>query len=257
MIKIGVVLLLLIFYSSEIFGQGSPIDTVKADRTDRYPEKSTCQLIVKRRTIKTLWLWKITNQSTGFFIDSNLVVTNAHNLYSSFWSKVTDIEVNRGRNKDDFPFKRDSINGSKNIKNHVRVSENYRFVMSSEKRARYDYAVLYVSPKVKPDSVLSLKPSASLFYNGRKIEVLGYPGVSKSGSELYSSKGTIKNENKWNVYYNVYTETGSSGSPVLILEAGKHHVIGIHAFPNKGVKITSAIIKQIEGWQVELTKYNF
>lgn len=236
--------------------RAQPLPTAIVDSTKKFPSNAVCQLIVKRKGVKSLWMWNTVNQSTGFYIDSNMLLTNAHNLYSNFWSRVISIEVYRGRNGDVFPFLSDTVLGRKEVKKCVRVCDKYRFMMRAENRARYDYAVAYVNPKEKPDNPLELNFSTSLLFEGRKVQVIGYPGEAKSGKDQYQSTGKYYGETKWNIYYDLFTETGNSGSPVILNNQGETVAVGIHAFTGKGVRISQKVMEDINWWKQELSTPN-
>ena len=122
-----------------------------------------------------------------------------------------------------------------------------------ENGARFDYAVVKVSSRQKVQEFLALKTAIPIAYEGKALATIGYPGETLNGKRQYLSKGKFLNSNQHNIYYqNVFTEKGNSGSPVITDNYGEKVVIGVHAFPNKAVKISSTVIQQIDQWKIEL-----
>ena len=136
-LTIGLIILISAALPLKTYAQQSKIDTTFIDDTRISPHSAVCQLIVYRRSVKSLWLWKTRNQSTAFYIDTNLILTNAHNVYSSFWSKVISVEVHRGKVENSSPFGVDILNGGNVAERYIRVPEEYSFLKSAGKRGAF------------------------------------------------------------------------------------------------------------------------
>jgi V8-like Glu-specific endopeptidase len=232
--------------------------SMKVENTSDIPFSVVCQLEVQRKSIKTLWLWKSKHQSTGFFITPNTIMTNAHNVYSNFFTRVTDININPGRNLDFIALDPKTIVGRKQVKNTVKIPKEYSFYQVSSRRVNHDYAIIQLANYSTFNNIaFELAKVDSLVSVNDNVIILGYPGETKSGKEQYLAEGKLTSINDKTIEYNISTETGNSGSPVYVFSNGIYYVIGVHAFPNQATKINREVIEKIKAWTTHSTNPNY
>lgn len=234
------------------------------ENTTDYPNNLVCRLTIKRRTAKTLWLFKRDMNSTGFFITPNVILTNGHNVASNMWTKVVAISVYPGYNKgvsvqDEF-----SIEKRKNVKKVVVVPKKYSLTKSKKKRFPFDYALIYLgnykSPnedslqlhKLDPlldDSVYTIGYPAAMFSDSSN-HMSRTQGVNTIGGVQYFTSGDLKKDKftSRRIFYFTCTKGGNSGSPVLINRGEDAHVVGIHNAEHSGVRVTDEVIETIDRW---------
>lgn len=254
--KLPVVLLclMLLFYSNDLWSQ-SP-DTTRIRNTTVYPNNAICHLQITRRSYKTLWLFNKSFTSTGFLIGDRIVLTNAHNVHSNFFSKVTSIKVSRGREDQTFPYPPIGMRRHKVVATHVRTPKAYGFAQRASRRAKNDYALIHLPESVNPGGFLKIVSADSAELRKAPLTILGYPGKAKegftNGDRQFQSRGIFESLMAENMFYDIWTQTGNSGSPVFADIDGAFVVVGIHAFPGKAVRITPAVLDQITRWIAEL-----
>ena len=123
-----------------------------------------------------------------------------------------------------------SLNKEKKVLNLL--LNNQRKFYSNNK---YDITIIEIKPKddgINLDYFFDVKinndyPNTN--YKEKSIYLLHYP----KGQNLSFSDGVIKNilTNNYTIYHSCSTESGSSGSPLLILDSNK--VIGLHTGAKK------------------------
>lgn len=193
-------------------------------------------------------------RGTGFIIDDYAVLTAAH--------------VITAENKDE------------KIKD-IYIYAGYKFDNSSEETARviksYVLADWINNPNINHDMALLIldKPLGKTFEKlniidraliGEVINTIGYPGKDngevRKGNQYYSSGKIVKVTNN-NIFYDLDTEGGQSGSPIF---NENKEVIAIHTNGfdkrnsykfNLGLRLTSNNIETINEWKNELKIENF
>jgi V8-like Glu-specific endopeptidase len=77
---------------------------------------------------------------------------------------------------------------------------------------------------------------------------------------LYSHSGPIEKVEERAIYYNIDTKEMQSGSPVFLKKDGRFGVVGVHKgyggktkHLNVATRVTTAMVKQIEGWAKEMS----
>ena len=96
-------------------------------------------------------------------------------------------------------------------------------------------------------------------FSDKKLEMLlvntsGYPvEAAKPFATQWFNGGRIKSAEKDHITYMIDTEGGQSGSPIFFYEKETEErlVVAIHTtgyYPNRGVRITDALLDVIEGW---------
>ena len=137
------------------------------------------------------------------------------------------------------------------------------------------YAVMKGWPKTGADvAAISVLPEEGRFADGfgeplgyfgvaaftdKKLEMLlvntsGYPvEAAKPFATQWFNGGRIKSAEKDHITYMIDTEGGQSGSPIFFYEKETEErlVVAIHTtgyYPNRGVRITEALLDVIQGW---------
>jgi V8-like Glu-specific endopeptidase len=87
------------------------------------------------------------------------------------------------------------------------------------------------------------------------VNTSGYPfeGANKPFATQWFNGGRIKSAKADHITYMIDTEGGQSGSPIFFYEKETQQrlVVAIHTtgyYPNRGVRITEALLKVIKGW---------
>jgi glutamyl endopeptidase len=229
------------------------INVSKVFNTEADPYKYICNQRILRKGIKSLWLWSYPMKSTGVFITPNIILTNAHNTHSNFFSYITKVTITPAKNGDIEPFGNHTILGRKNLKNLIKVPKEYGFSQKAKKRAKYDYALIYL-----PDAnFYQNSDSGNIFTYGKcidyakeddSISICGYPGKPKSGIEQYYGDGSLEKIKDKTILHNFWTATGNSGSPIWVNADGRKVVIGVHCFPKKATRIDQEVYDNITYW---------
>jgi glutamyl endopeptidase len=202
-------------------------DTVMA------PYRNVCQLEVLRG--RNRWF-----SSTGFFISPNVVLTAAHNVFSTPLSRVNAVTITPGRNKEEIPFGGIDLYGA-NCQSAIECFSQYRMGARPVVRKQFDVAVIVL----KPDAIGSLvnwtyhsdfelAMSVNLM-NEESLHIAGYPAYGELNPsfdgtvpvyDVAGSRGIDRNY----IFHDLDTETGNSGSPVWVERNGKRIVVGVHTF---------------------------
>ena len=173
---------------------------------------------------------------SGVMIGPDTILTAAHNLYDddtqSWASSVTAVPaMDEGAEKygifsasDYWIFKPYKENGN----------------------SAYDIAVLRLEQAV-PDEVGSLSVSSAVAV-GDRVQVAGYPAVSDSKyGNMYTMFDTISNTEDQFLSYQIDTEAGQSGSPVL---NSQNEIVGIHILgssrANHARRVDAEVIDMID-----------
>ena len=86
------------------------------------------------------------------------------------------------------------------------------------------------------------------------VNTSGYPvEAAKPFATQWFNGGRIKSAEKDHITYMIDTEGGQSGSPIFFYEKETEErlVVAIHTtgyYPNRGVRITEALLDVIQGW---------
>ena len=154
---------------------------------------------------------------TGVLVGPDLVLTAAHNVYDTARGKWTqDVWATPAQNGDATPY--GSYQASR-----VFILKNYQEEKTGNKDS-YDMALTKLSKPV--DVRVGYLPLTTVVPLGSKIQVAGYPFASdwKIGF-LYSMWGQVSAQDGNLIQYQIDTESGQSGSPVL---NEKNEIVAVH-----------------------------
>ena len=91
-----------------------------------------------------------------------------------------------------------------------------------------DITIVEIISKDKIEDEYFLLPNINkIDYINKDIYIIQYPG----GNDLSYSEGKIKEINNYEIIYDASTQSGSSGSPILLKDTKE--IIGIHKQGNK------------------------
>ncbi|MEB6226448.1 trypsin-like peptidase domain-containing protein [Mammaliicoccus sciuri] len=193
-------------------------------------------------------------RGTGFIIDDYAVLTAAHVITAENKNeKIKDIYIYAG-----YKFDNSSEETARVIKSYVLAD------WINNPNINHDMALLILDkPLGKTFEKLNIIDRALI---GEVINTIGYPGKDngevRKGNQYYSSGKIVKVTNN-NIFYDLDTEGGQSGSPIF---NENKEVIAIHTNGfdkrnsykfNLGLRLTSNNIETINEWKNELKIENF
>ncbi|PNZ84461.1 serine peptidase, S1 family [Staphylococcus microti] len=182
---------------------------------------------------------------TGAMINKNTVLTAAHNVYDFASKSFADqITVLAGVAPGKLPLGTASV---------IQKFVPKEWINSGS--SEHDFAVL------KLDNDLGNKTGFFTFSSdvsiNQPIQIAGYPGDKESNTQ-YSGKGKLIRVTDHNLYYDVDTYNGESGSPIL---NDKNLIIGVHtAGPggyNFGTRINTAKLALIKQWSADIQELKY
>lgn len=180
-------------------------------------ERSEVENSEKKPYSSISFIYSLDSICTGTIIDYDKVLTAAHCVYNpdtkQFYRNST---IYPGVNKDEFPFESaDSI--------EYIVPEPYIHSGNS----KFDYAIIKLDKPIG-QNIEKLDIKNIKYTKGKPIKVIGYPvdKLEETGTvSQYEMNGRVLSEDIFNLYYDIDTTSGQSGSPIL---NSKNEVIGIH-----------------------------
>lgn len=226
----------------------APVDTVLISDGTIAPYHGIAQQVVRRRGIKSAFIWTYGKTSTGFFIGPHLLLTNAHNMHSVFGSKVVRLAAHSGRTGERIgPVSR--LLGRKQVREATWIPEAYGWNDFGN-----DYAIVRFPPDQPVQySVFELALAQGNIQVGDSIYLAGYPAETRSGEALYLSRGVITEINEHTFHYTNWSERGNSGSPVWIKKNGKYLIVGVHAGGTStrrtAKKVDEELLRTVKDWQ--------
>lgn len=196
----------------------------------------------------------ISSAGTAFLVGPSTVLTAGHCVYSKD-KTVTAIQFIPGMNGTSRPY--GTIQATE-----IHVPAAFRRAVNDDDLAnqiKYDYAVLELESAVGNQLGYFGLGGYSTKYDldyltGRQATIAGYPGYY--GNLLYRHKATIAafNSDGYVMYYDMDTEGGQSGSPVIFPISNNYYVVGIHtraysAMYNQGRYITKNIYELVNKYK--------
>lgn len=173
--------------------------------TTSFPYRTSCLLVITYPSGIAY--------GSGNLISNNTIITAGHCVYDKgYGGWASKIEVYAGRNGSYSPFGKVSSKTLYTLKKWIDSS-------SSE----YDLGYIKLDEKLGlTTGWLGLTTSLN-----SDINLTGFPMPSNRGFKMYTQKGKIQKNTANNIYYDLDTEGGQSGSSVYNTS---NQVIGVHAY---------------------------
>lgn len=113
----------------------------------------------------------------------------------------------------------------------------------NDQNPNYDWAILTLDRNIGNfTGWMELSPRTDFALTRAYITTAGYPsdratswnalGIGNQTVELHQAQGSISSISTTQLFYQLDTAEGQSGSPVWITENGKPYVVGVHAYSN-------------------------
>jgi V8-like Glu-specific endopeptidase len=176
-------------------------------------------------------------RGSGFMITPYVVLTNAHNVYSSsLGGWYTKITFSPGQYETIYPNAEKPYGTLSPVL--AETNENYIYYEDNNERidaVKYDYAALFFE-----ETFMDITTFVPLEFNSNPTEVslIGYPGVVKDANTLgmWEADGVLIDQDSHRLFYDAYSSGGSSGGPVLTHDAqsDSYRVVAIHSFASPG-----------------------
>ncbi|PNZ84462.1 serine peptidase, S1 family [Staphylococcus microti] len=176
---------------------------------------------------------------TGAMINKNTVLTAAHNVYDYASKSFADqITVLAGVAPGKIP-----------LGTATAIQKFVPDEWINSGASEHDFAVLKLNNDLgNKTGFFTFSQDISL---NQPLQIAGYPGDKKTHTQ-YTGKGTLLDFNKDNLFYNVDTYNGESGSPIL---NAQNEIIGVHTNGpggyNYGTRINNDKLALIKQWSID------
>ncbi|GAA6170250.1 trypsin-like serine peptidase [Sessilibacter corallicola] len=209
------------------------------ESSDIFPDKVPSNICYLRtvRSIPIIGL-RFGFNSTGTLIERQYLVTAAHNLYDSWFTKLISVQVSC---KDSSGNTVTSIVGKNGI-NKTRKVGHYNRDYST------DYAFLKLNNPISVSESITLNRSVNI-NEIPTIKVAGYPdGKLKYGTGNVFQP--IPNDSTF--YYEIDTVKGMSGGPVWAAYKNVDSLVGVHVSEGRARLVDNKLIDDFENWKASL-----
>lgn len=194
------------------------------------PYANVCHLKTRR-----VGLGKDGGSGSAVLYRDRYLITAAHNVYSTFYNRVTRIEVRCGRRaigagEPDFVL----------TDGEWASADGYMWRPYSR-----DLGVIRLPRSVSTS--VSVELASSVPPAGAMVELAGYPGHGIADSEtLFAATGlVIADPRKGRLSYFIHTTTGNSGGPVWQRDGNRLTLVGIHVV---GYGSGGAGARRVDDW---------
>jgi V8-like Glu-specific endopeptidase len=211
------------------------------------PLNNVCHLKTKRRNIKRLWLWELSNDSSAALIDGRYLITAAHNVFDYPISRLTQIDVRCNTLTTD-QAQIDATLFRQAIKKSVDAPKYEYKVFNKTGAFEYDFGFVDLGKDLglKQEFLVDRNIQPNI---GETVFIGGFPGGNiGNASTLYSGSGVIVDIDTNLLTYDIKTATGNSGGPVWIVRAGKKYIVGVHVSPSRARLFNTSFHDQWEAW---------
>jgi V8-like Glu-specific endopeptidase len=188
---------------------------------------------------------------TGWFISPRTLITAGHCVYIHdadlrFHDWVKAIQVMPGRNGDSFPFTPVTATSFFSVAGWTR-----------DKNPDYDYgAIVLPSDLGDQTGVYGIGVFEEEWLKQKIANIAGYPGDKigpEDGTQWYDRR-PIMSVDEHQIYYDVDTWGGQSGSAVWVVDGKDRYAVGIHAYGeppacNAATRITPAVMANMRAWK--------
>ena len=232
------------------FGLASSIaDRQRAVDTRLSPFRKICDLVI---TAGDNGL----HSGTAFFISPRMLLTCGHCLFIFDPGTATHGPV---RKVLVMPARNGETNAAQSLAGWVEVTtENMRVHdrWRLEGNLEFDYGVLILPPDQPLGAQVgffNVSPFPDQQLNGARPTLSGYPDNVPDGTQWFETN-PIRQVTPTRLFYDIFTFGGQSGSPVFFANNTQQTACAIHNFGNvpfnSGVRITPAVIAQLNAWRV-------
>jgi V8-like Glu-specific endopeptidase len=217
--------------------------------TDRYPWRAHASLLVTARD-GSRWI------GTAFFISPRVLATAGHNLFfhgpveaRRGWAR--SIVVMPGRNESALPF------GQATSARFFSV-RGWTESLPDNPDAEYDYGVIVLDEGDDLGSRTGWLGFANYGDSTLRSVVgnlAGYPGDLGQGAQQWYMARRINSVSGRQVFYDIDTAGGQSGSAVYRIRDGSRYAVGIHAYGvgvrpfNAATRINGAVFNNLQAWK--------
>jgi V8-like Glu-specific endopeptidase len=219
---------------------------VRIRSTEHHPWSVHASLLITARD-GTRWV------GTAFFIGPRVLATAGHNVYfhgpveaRRGWAR--SIQVTPGRDGDDMPF------GSATTSRYATV----RGWAVDGPNPDYDYGVIILGEDDRlgaETGTFGLGSYSDTTLRGLTANLSGYPADRGNGEQQWYMPGSIEDVSSHQVFYEIDTFGGQSGSAVYRISGGNRFAFGIHAYGvgrrphNAATRITRSVYDNLVAWR--------
>ncbi|MGI9597031.1 MAG: trypsin-like serine peptidase [Acidimicrobiales bacterium] len=196
----------------------------RINNTDDYPWRVHASLLITARD-GSRWI------GTAFFISPRVLATAGHNLYfhgpneaRKGWAR--SIQVMPGRNEDELPF------GSA-ISTKFYSGRGWVDSEDNSPDPEYDYGAIVLDesePLGNETGWIGFGTYSDSTVRSVTGNLSGYPGDLGNGREQWYMARRIDSVSNRQIFYDIDTAGGQSGSAVYRINNGSRYAIGIHAY---------------------------
>lgn len=223
---------------------------IRITNTDTYPWSAHASLLITARD-GTLWL------GTAFFIGPRVLATAGHNVFihspiAARQGWVRSVRVMPGRNGNELPF------GSATTSRYASVTG---WTVNGP-NPDYDYAVIILDEDDDlgaQTGTLGFGSYSDSTLRSLYVNLSGYPSDRGSGREQWYMGGRIEDLSNRQIFYEIDTFGGQSGSAVYRITDGQRYAVGIHAYGvgsrpyNAATRITRPVFDNLLAWKNDNT----
>lgn len=202
-----------------------------------------------QKATRGIWPFKAKFNSTSFLIKENYLLTSAHNVAKSF-RKVNYLEISPSRIGNNYHYGTTSLDID--YSKHLKIHPNYR-MRNSITWSPFDVALIYIPNLNQSDNFNNLNripliENINTVEIGETIYCAGYPdsGEHKGRHKMTLDISEIIDIKENYFSHNLDTNTGNSGSPIMIKRNNIFYAIGINSIKHKGTLISEEKLEWIE-----------
>ena len=226
----------------------SPAERIRVPDTKVSPWRKVCDLLITARD-------GTRHTGTAWFISPRTLVTAGHCIAvfspgTPAHGLVSKILVMPARNGDVVP-PPPPFSWIEVQQENLRVHDGWR----SHGNLDFDYGAIILPPNLPLGNTLgffSYDHFADPVLMAHKPTLAGYPDDVPDGTQWFETN-PIKDLTPAQLFYDIFTVGGQSGSPVFFADATKQVACAIHNFGdtpfNIGVRINPAVVAQLNAWR--------
>lgn len=231
-------------------GAGSPADRRRVTDVRQPPWRKICDLLI-------LAADGTEHSGTGWFISPRTLVTAGHCVFvvnsgHPAHGMVRGVRVMPARNGENNPAQ--SLVGWVDVpRDGLRVHPRW----ANNRDLGFDYGAIILPPSAPP-----LGERVGFFGYGHFLDrdldestpvLSGYPDDVPEGTQ-WAERNRIKELSATRVFYDIFTASGQSGSPVFFRNNNRDIACAIHNYGevplNSGVRINPDVVAQLNAWRV-------